>query len=145
MADWWNNRASVFCVGDDGFVRHMATGQNSYPRDVEEVEGGWLVACDCSNTVEFVSDGDIGRCSLGKAGGGTGDGEFSRPAALATVPGLGLVVREWWNERLQVFATPDTMSMFTNMSGIRIAWMCTVARAVFNRRANMLTGHWCRW
>jgi hypothetical protein len=137
-------------VGDGGFVRHIATGL-SRPWDVEEVEGGWLVACAGSDTVEFVCDGvggDIERPSLGRAGGGygSGDGEFDVPVALATVPGIGLVVREYCNGgRLQVFATPDTMAMYTNMSGIRIAWMCTVARAVFNRRANMLSGHWCRW
>jgi hypothetical protein len=75
----------------------MATGLSG-PSDVEEVEGGWLVACDGSDTVEFVSDGvdgDIGRASLGKAGGGagSGNGEFNSPVALATVPGLGLVVQ----------------------------------------------------
>jgi hypothetical protein len=124
----------------------MATRQFSYPTDVEEVKGGWLVACSYHlHTVEFVSDGDggdIGRLSLGKAGGGrgSGDGEFHYPVALATVPGLGLVVRELSNDgRLQVFATPDAMAMYTNMSGIRIAWMSTCARAVFNRRANMLS------
>jgi hypothetical protein len=150
VADYYNDRASVFRVGDGGFVRHMATGLRG-PFDVEEVEGGWLVACINSHSVEFVCDGvdgDIGRPFLGKAGGGRGseDGEFWYPVALATVPGLGLVVRELKNNgRLQVFATLDTMAMYTNMSGIRIAWMCTVARAVFNRRANMLTAHWCRW
>jgi hypothetical protein len=114
---------------------------------VEEVEGGWLVACDGSCTVEFVADGDCGdgrgQPLLGGAGGGfgSGDGEFNFPVALATVPGLGLVVRERGNDgRLQVFATPDTIAMLTNMSGIRIAWMCAVARAVISRR-----GHWCRW
>ncbi len=79
--------------------------------DVEEVEGGWLVACRDSHTVEFVGDcdGDAGdgggRPSLGKAGGGqgSGDGEFWYPSALAVVPGLGLVVRDCWNNRLQVF------------------------------------------
>jgi hypothetical protein len=123
----------------------MATGQNSYPRDVEEVEGGWLVACEGWDTVEFVCKGvggDIGRPSLGRTG--SGDGEFDYPFALATVPGLGLVVREY-DGRLQVFATPDTMAMYTNMSGIRIAWMSTCVRAVFERRASMLSGHWCRW
>jgi hypothetical protein len=144
-----NVRASVFRVGDGGFVRHIATELGG-PRDVEEVEGGWLVACSVSNTVEFVSDGvggDVGQPFLGKAGGGygSGDGEFFTPVALATVPGLGLVVRDCTNERLQVFATPDTIAMYTNMSSIRIAWMSTCARAVFNRRANMLSGHWCRW
>jgi hypothetical protein len=146
VADCYNSRASVFRVGDGGFVRHMATGLRG-PRDVEEVEGGWLVACYGSDTVEFVSDGDgsdIGRPSLG--GHGSGDGEFDVPVALATMPGVGLVVREYYNDgRLQVFATPDAMAMYTNMSGIRIAWMSTCVRAVFNRRANMLSGHWCRW
>ena len=82
------------------------------PFDVEEVEGGWLVACHGSDTVEFVGDGvggdGGGRPSLGMAGllglfGGSGDGEFDGPSALAVVPGLGLVVREWDNCRLQVF------------------------------------------
>jgi hypothetical protein len=150
VADHWNDRVSVFRVGDGGFVRHIPT-QRTYPADVEELEGGWLVAYVASNSVQFVGDSDdsdgdgrggCGRHSLGKAGGGygVGDGEFYWPAALATVPGLGLVVRDSGNERLQVFATPDTIAMLTNMSGIRIAWMSAVARAVISRR-----GHWCRW
>jgi hypothetical protein len=108
VADWGNHRASVFRVGDGGFVRHMATGLYG-SHDVEEVEGGWLVACWNSHIVEFVCDGvggdGGGRPSLGKAGGGygSGDGEFSVPTALAVVPGLGLVVRELVNARLQVF------------------------------------------
>jgi hypothetical protein len=116
----------------------MAT-ELSNPTDVEEVEGGWLVACWDSHTVEFVCDGvggdGDGRPSLGKAGGGpgSGDGDFWNPSALAIVPGLGLVVREWDNRRLQVFATPDTIAMAT-MSLSRVAWMGAVARAVLHRR-----------
>ena len=108
VADCQNDRASVFRVDDGGFVRHMATGLKG-PCDVEEVEGGWLVACWDSHSVEFVGDGDGGdgggRPSLGKAGGvfGSGDGEFWSPVALAVVAGLGLVVRDWGNDRLQVF------------------------------------------
>jgi hypothetical protein len=108
VTDWGNGRASVFRVGDGGFVRHMATGLSG-PLDVEEVEGGWLVACYGSDTVEFVGDGDGGesggRHFLGKAGGGygSGDGEFGYPSTLAVVAGLGLVVRECGNPRLQVF------------------------------------------
>ena len=89
-------------------MRHIATGL-SLPFDVEEVEGGWLVACWGSHTVELLGDGvggdGGGRPSLGKAGGGSGsrDGEFNCPIALAVVPGLGLVVREWKNGCLQVF------------------------------------------
>jgi hypothetical protein len=56
----------------------MATGL-SLPIDVEEVEGGWLVACVGSHSVEFVCDGVGGdggvRPSLGKAGGGGGSGD----------------------------------------------------------------------
>ncbi len=106
VADERNDRVSLFWVGDGGFVRHIATGL-SYPSDVEEVEGGWVVACPGSSTVEFVSDGGGGggRPSLGKVGGGggSGDGQFVGPSALALVPGLGLVVRELGSRRLQVF------------------------------------------
>jgi hypothetical protein len=108
VADCCNNRASVFRVGDGGFVRHIATGLDG-PYDVEEVEGGWLVACWDSHSVEFVGDGGGGgggrRPSLGKAGGGkgSGDGELAYPTALVVVPGLGLVVLDWGNKRLQVF------------------------------------------
>ena len=57
------------------------------------------------NTIEFVGggvDGGVGRARLGMSG--SGDGEVINPTALALVPGLGLVVREWDNNgRLQVF------------------------------------------
>jgi DNA-binding beta-propeller fold protein YncE len=135
VADYWNGRASVFRVGDGEFVRNIAVGLG-HPIDVEEVEGGWLVACKRSNTVAFLGDGDGGGGwpSLGKAGGGAGsrDGEFDWPTALAVLPDLGLVVRERRNERLQVFATPDTIAMAA-MSCVRVAWMVAVARAVLRR------------
>ncbi len=139
VADAGNGRASVFRVGDGGFVRHIAAGLNN-PMDVEEVEGGWLVACLYSHTLEFVGDGISGdgggrRPFLGKAGGraGSGDGEFWFPSALAVVPGLGLVVRDSGNHRLQVFATPDTIAM-ASMSHVRVAWMYVVARGVMRRQ-----------
>ncbi len=116
VADY--DRASMFRVGDGGFVRHIATGLDG-PSDVEEVEGGWLVACAASATVEFVSDGvggdgASGRPSLGKAGGGwgRGDGEFHLPTALAVVPGLGLVVREYWMARLPEYDNGGRLQVF---------------------------------
>ncbi len=134
VADTGNGRASVFRVGDGGLVRHMATGRR-FMVDVEEVEGGWLVACYYLHRVELVcgSDGGVGGGwpFLGKAGGrrGIGDGEFYSPTTLTVVPGLGLVVREWGNVgRLQVFATPDAIAMAA-MSPDRVAWMTAVARA----------------
>ncbi len=104
VADWCNVRVSVFRVEDGSFARHVATGLDR-PFDVEECEGGWLVACWSSNTIEFVGGdvdgGGVGRARLGKRG--SGDGEFINPSALALVPGLGLVVREIINARFQVF------------------------------------------
>jgi hypothetical protein len=106
VADTDNGRVSVFRVEDGSFARHVATGL-SYPFDVEECEGGWLVACVGSDTIEFVGcdvdggGGGVDSARLGK--GGSGDGEFWCPSALALVPGLGLVVREWGNGRCQVF------------------------------------------
>jgi hypothetical protein len=107
VADWCNDRVSVFRVEDGSFARHVATGLDG-PYDVEECEGGWLVACGnwSLHTIEFV-DGGVGggavsRCSLGKRG--SGDREFDTPSALALLPGLGLVVREFYNDgRFQVF------------------------------------------
>jgi hypothetical protein len=143
VADAGNGRASVFRVGDGGFVRHMATGLGC-PMDVEEVDGGWLVACYYLHRVELVCGGDGGvgggRPSLGKAGGRPGirDGELLGPTALAVVPGLGLLVSEIGNGgRLQVFATPDAIAMAA-MSPNRVAWMTAVARAVLRRRGAML-------
>jgi hypothetical protein len=140
VADAGSYRVSLFRVGDGGFVRHMATVVG-YPVDLQEVEGGWLVDCYGSHSVEFVGDGiSDGRPSLGRAGGGwgSGDGEFSGPIALTVVPGLGLVVREDGNSgRLQVFATPDIITMAA-MSPNRVAWMTAVARGVLRRKGAML-------
>jgi hypothetical protein len=141
VVEYGNSRVSVFRVDDGGFVGHMATGKRlNGPFDVEEVEGGWLVACRNSHRVEFVGEvefvgdadgGDGDRWpSLGKCG--RRDGEFWYPAALAVMPGLGLVVREDDGRRLQVFATPDILAMAT-MSCMRAAWLVAVGRAVLRR------------
>lgn len=138
VADTDNRRASVFRIHDGGFVKHMDTMNN--PLNVEEVEDGWLVARFPSHTVDFFSDGDgenvdddVGRPYVGKAGGGRGnrDGEFEYPEGLAVVPDLGLVVRDKGKGgRLQVFAHPDTIAMWTNLSAIRLAWITAVMRGV---------------
>ncbi len=94
-----NYGLSVFRVEDGSFVRHVAT-ELSCPYDVQECAGGWLVACFGSDTIEFVGFGRVGRARLGGKRG-SGDGELTNPSALALVPGLGLVVREYG--RFQVF------------------------------------------
>jgi hypothetical protein len=138
VAEAGNDRLSVFRVEDWSFARHVATGLD-YPRDVEECEGGWLVACYHSHTIEFVGGdvdgGGVVRARLGK--GGSGDGQFSCPSALALVPDLGLAVREVENNgRLQFFATPDAIAM-ASMSAVRVAWLACVARAMTHRRGRL--------
>jgi DNA-binding beta-propeller fold protein YncE len=132
VADWGNGRVSVFRVEDGSFARHVATGLG-FPRDVEEVEGGWLVACGNSNTIEFVGGGR--RSRMGKRG--RGDGEFECPTALALVPGVGPIVREGNGRRVQVFATTDAVLM-ASMSACRVGWIIAVARGVAHR----WTGVW---
>ena len=133
VADAYNDRVSVFLVEDGSFVRHVSRGLDR-PYDVEECEGGWLVACPLTHTIAAVGGGSVGsggdsgegRARLGKWG--TWDGEFMWPSALALVPGLGLVVRELDNGgRVQVFVTPDAIAM-ASMSARRVAWMVAVAR-----------------
>lgn len=131
---------SLFRVEDGAFVRHLEAGVLYGPYDVEEVEGGWVVPCHGSHSVEFVGGDGNGtvRSYLGKAGGGPGrgDGEFCYPATIALVPGLGLVVRDdgysVGGGCLQVFSTPDMIAML-RMSAIRVAWMAAACRAVLRR------------
>jgi hypothetical protein len=131
VADVWNNRVSLLRVEDGSFVRHVATGQSA-PWDVEECEGGWLVACWDSDTVTHV-DGCLGDVGAPVGGRGSGAGEFKGPSALALVPGLGLLVREQGNRgRLQVFATRDAIAM-ASMSACRVAWLACTARAALHR------------
>jgi hypothetical protein len=139
VADSGNRRLCLFSVSDGRLVQLIAKGLDN-PRDVEEVEGGWLVVCAFSQTVALVGDGcgdeESGEWPyLGEVEGrrGFGDGELWVPIALAVVPGLGLVVREARNACLQVFATPDTIAM-ASMSTIRVAWMVATARGALHRQ-----------
>lgn len=98
VADMGNMRVSKFRVRDGSLDKHVATGLLE-PHDVEECQGGWIVACRGSNTLEFVGDADsahtgpaLPRASLGRWP--SSPIQFSRPSSLALVPGLGLVVRE---------------------------------------------------
>jgi hypothetical protein len=126
-------KLSMFHVKDGSFVRHLATGLHG-ARDVEECEGGWLVTCGQSWTIEFVSElegADGGGASADRPRldrSGDRDTDLMFPSALAVVPGLGLVVREGGDsKRLQFFASPDVIAM-ASMSPCRVAWMAGVAR-----------------
>ncbi len=111
VADTWNKRASMFRVGDGSFVRHVATGLG-YAMDVEECEGGWMVASwsadrlDRSSTIRMdvhyvLSNDELSRHSL------SFDTRSRLPtviSALAWVHGLGLVVRDSLIGWVKIFA-----------------------------------------
>ena len=110
VADQLQNRLCFYLATGD-FVRSLPTGEG--PWDVVEVDGGasFVVTNGCfsDDTLCKVS-GASGAVSATPFGGlGSGDGQFSAPAALATVPrggsdgGVELVVLEYNNRRFQVF------------------------------------------
>lgn len=115
---------SIFRVTDGSFVQNLAKGLG-VPYDVQECEGDvWAILDFRRHLIEFVGGGSGFPSKLG--GYGSGDGEFVFPTAMAFVPGLGLVVREFGNRgRLQFFATRDAIAM----AAMRTTWMATVARS----------------
>ena len=133
VADPGNERLALFRTQDGAFEGFFAP--RIFAFDVEVAgDGGWLATSCCIHSVDWVSPGKHRWSLLRKRNGGgngrrgTGDGEFSSPYALALVPGLGLVVREFRNTRFQVFATADDMAMRA-MSETRVAWMSGTYRA----------------
>jgi len=129
VADYWNDRVSLFSVPGGAFVRYLATNIN-WPVDIEEdIEKSdrWFVACWGSDNVEYVADGEAYDRDFRGLTDFTDATSLILPSAVALVPGLGLVVRERRNDCVQVFASPDAIAM----SGIRVAWMGVVARARF--------------
>jgi hypothetical protein len=117
----------MFRVRDGTFVRHVATGLY-HPVDVEEFDHGWLVAGGllCKGTIEFVNGG--GELSMMTTG-------LENVASLATVRGVGMVVRERWSAWMSVFATYDALSMAA-MRIDRVGWMTAVVKSLMARNAN---------
>lgn len=119
VADGDNGRVCRFHAAD-GALDGPPTRGLGFPTAIEGYQGGWLVACGGTNSVEYV-EGETHR-RLSWAGW-----EFCRGAALAWVPAVGLVVREP-SGRLRVCAPRDLISI-AGMSSARVAWMAAVARA----------------
>ena len=122
VADTYNQRLSIVCARDGSLQRNIDL--DVFPMDVEEcvIEGGrtgW-VACHSKGLVA-VADNDTDVTCRRYA-----DSDFI-PAALAIVPGLGLVVR--YREGVQFLATPDAIAM-ASMSLCKVAWMAAVLRGL---------------
>jgi len=116
--------------------------------DVEEHpdQDGWLVACCCKTTptdatVDFVvdtthRDGEytLRQASLPtKSEPGHARCKHGEVAALALVPGLGLVARCFDGPHHLVLFTTPSMAAMGAMSGLRVAWITVVVRGVFRR------------
>jgi hypothetical protein len=73
------------------------------PYDVLECasDGGFIVANRAAHNLIKLSRVGVKAGVYGKEGGG--DGEFNLPATLAALPDGGLVVRDWYGKRFQVF------------------------------------------
>ena len=104
VADCDNHRLCVFRLSGE-FVAAVGSreqGLNS-PFDVLECasNGSFIVANYFGhNFIEFSQDGSKIE-EYGKKG--SGNCEFNRPSALATLPDGGMVVREYGGERFQIF------------------------------------------
>jgi hypothetical protein len=88
-----HGRVTLFRASDGAFVRHAVEG-TPLGEDVHKFLDGWLVACCDANTVWWVSDDGTTRCTIG--------GGLHYPGAVATVPGLGIVVRQAYRKGLRV-------------------------------------------
>ena len=154
VADRDNDCVSVFRVEDGSLARHLyAEGRTGYdsgsPYDLEECEGGWLVAHEQGDSVRFLADSEDSSDSESASDDGATPGPGSRvrtpsrtepqhltsvmsPIGLALIPGVGLVVREQHDfGRLEVFASADwDFIAMASMSACRVVWMGAVGRAV---------------
>ena len=95
VADCYNNRIVVLSVADGSPLGHVPTCC-IYPYDVEECEGGWLVAAGYSHGIAMLHP--AGGAPATYLCGVHGPDIFS----LALAPGLGLVVPAWNTSRIQV-------------------------------------------
>ncbi len=147
----------LFQVTDGSFVRHLATELDS-PRDVEEWEGRWMVACSGSLSVEFVGGGEGGSGdAMVRVAGNLCSTHVTMwyTSRLAMVPGVGLVVKDVCSSvphvspecthlrsgcsvvgRSQAFTTPDVLAMASVFRSVWVLWMVAAARAVLHRHHN---------
>ncbi len=108
MADTLNNRVCFFKTSTGTYVGQL-TGVRR-PLDLHPCEGGWLVACFGSHSIEQLpwtaNGGGSGVCPRASLGLDWAVAArvrpLDRPTGVVLVPGLGLVVREWGGCRFRV-------------------------------------------
>ena len=116
VAEFYNDRVSMFCVEDGSFVRHVVVADLFFPEDVEVWDDGWLMTCHGFwSTVKFVNGSGVVVLNKG----------FRDLITLDTVDGLGLLVRD----RFVLYKFAAKMAMRAH----RVAWMVAVARGIMCR------------
>jgi DNA-binding beta-propeller fold protein YncE len=102
VADRDNKRIAVLSV-DGSLVGHVLT-PGIEPCDVEEVQGGWLVATGFEgSSVALVPAVGGEPVALVRGVEGSRKGQLNGVFSFALVPGLGLLVPDRFNDRFQVF------------------------------------------
>ena len=117
VANFSNHQGSLAVVGiEDGQVVHNIRTETAEAVDVEEVEGGWLVAAYGSPCLRFVkADGSGHAIALQ---GHVRGGAFS-------VPGFGIAVRH--KDRVTVYERSSALAM-RRMAPARVARMVAVVK-----------------
>ena len=140
VIDSTNRRLSVFWACNGAFHKHISTGIREMA-GLEAVHDGWVVSDREDSNVWFVAD-DGSDCSDGSDGittcaisvSTTGTQiEWDRPLDIVVVPGLGLLVEEFFRRRFWCVHTP-AMAAMAAMSAVRVSWMAATARAVVWRQ-----------
>lgn len=158
VSDTHNRRVSYFRVADGTLQQHLAVDIRC-PYDVEECQGGWLVARLNADRIDFVAaapcDFKLESESGPRLPVGCGDStslegpvvtmtraelgavqlEVGTPVAMSLVPDVGLFVRDYARNCLQLFLSPDVVDMAC-MSADRVAWMVAVVRGTMLRQAS---------
>ena len=119
VADRLGRRLVVMATDCGSVVGAVHTG-DVHPEDVRECDGGWLVSTGDLHTLVRVSAEDIGRNSRQpitvvppgdvmvprRLAASHLPGRFGHPMGLDVAPGLGVVVADFQNHRVQVRHTP---------------------------------------
>jgi hypothetical protein len=135
VVDACNGRVSRFHVSDGTFAGHVALGvSGSY--DVEECEGGWLIATHASGILHVAVGAGPKPCTttvVGRVGVDSEECPLLELGTLAVVPGVGVAV--WGSHlggHLHFFATTRDVAM-ASLSDVRVVWMVAVARSALAR------------
>ena len=122
VADKARQCLSLFRVSDSYFIGRLTTGEHD-PMDMQEVEGGWMVACWRRAMVHVKSDGS----GLRPLQVDLDEKTWEKIWGCALVPGLGIALSHGIFG-VTIYASASVAAM-RRMSAARVVWMAAVATA----------------